>query len=357
MAWWESLRSRGVDVRALTGALLLATAAALAVSIGVSGWELPIVAFLLVIALALVVVPMARTWYEKEKSRDEEQPFSWTIPIAIVAALIVLTFYRAAPEGSFRSTVITILLIAAAAAVVGVLIGFLFGIPRVAVRQPVEGADDSSAGSLQTNTNLEAISDWLTKIIVGVSLVQADEIVERFDTLLINLARAGYPRPVMGGTIIFFVAAGFLSGYLWTRLVLTRYFSLSERALRETPEYYEGLMNAYLYQPKPQGFRKVIRLFEQYSKRFGQPRHSRVWVYIAAAYGQQYAWMRTVEQKQTDSADLQQIVQKIVESVNSAVASDADSLKLLQSLADEGYDADLLLASRESADVRLALRR
>lgn len=266
MTWLETLRSRLIDssTRTTIGVILLALAAAIGSSLIRTGWQSPTLVFLAVLGFAAIAGPLFRVWYEKERSRGDDQPFSWTIPIAIVAALLVLTLYRSATGGTLQSTIVPILLVAAAATVVGVLIGFLFGIPRVTAKpSAAEIIDDTTAPNLQTNTNLEAISDWLTKIIVGVSLVQAGEIVDRFDTLLINLAKAGFPRPLMGGTILFFLVAGFLNGYLWTRLILTRYFSVSERALRETPEYYEGLMNAYLYQPKPQGFRKVIRLFEQ----------------------------------------------------------------------------------------------
>lgn len=361
MAWLDELRLKFTNsaARAIVGTLLLAMAAAVGASFLRSGWRLPVVAACFVLGFAAIAGPQLRSWYDQDKGGDDDHPYSWTVTISIVVALVVLTFYRAgAGVVGSGNAVVTLLLVAAAAIVIGVLIGFLFGIPRVAARPTVaDVSDDTTSVNLQTNTNLEAISDWLTKIIVGVGLVEATEIVNRFDVLLANLARAGFPKPLMGGAVLFFLVAGFLNGYLWTRLILTRYFSASERALRETPEYYEGLMNAFLYQSKPQGFRKVIRLFDQYAKRFGEPRHARVWVYLAAAYGQQYAWMRNAENKPAGSPDLQPTVDKAIQAINSAVASDFDALELLQSLTREGYDADLAMMARERPEVRAALRQ
>lgn len=361
MTFMRELRAKFTDsaFRTTVGTILLAVAAAVGASFVQSGWRLPVVAACAVLGLAAVVGPQLRAWYDPAKNTDDDQPYSWTVTISIVVALVVLTCYRAGVRGGGSgNAIVTLLLIAAAAIVTGVLIGFLFGIPRVTSRSSgTDATNDEAPVNLQTNTNLEAISDWLTKIIVGVGLVEATEIVNRFDTLLTNLARTNLPKPLMGGAILFFLVAGFLNGYLWTRLILTRYFSVSERALREMPEYYEGLMNAYLYQPKPLGFRKVVRLFEQYTKRFGEPRHSRVWVYLAAAYGQQYAWIRTVENKPAYSADLQATVDGAKQAINSALASDSDALELLQSLTKEGYDADLAMIARERPDVRAALRQ
>src|SRR5438552_685547 len=60
---------------------------------------------------------------------------------------------------------------------VGVVTGFLFGIPRV-----LQGTDSGAEATAHTpyqqrvNTNLEQISDWLTKIIVGLGLVQLTKV-------------------------------------------------------------------------------------------------------------------------------------------------------------------------------------
>lgn len=56
-----------------------------------------------------------------------------------------------------------------ASTLVGGMIGFLFGVPRKNLA--AEANNNRLAGRSYTpNTNLEHISDWLTKIIVGVGL-------------------------------------------------------------------------------------------------------------------------------------------------------------------------------------------
>lgn len=52
----------------------------------------------------------------------------------------------------------------------GFLIGFLFGIPKVL--QANETVAARANPQYRVNKNLEQISDWLTKIIVGLGLVQ-----------------------------------------------------------------------------------------------------------------------------------------------------------------------------------------
>ena len=67
----------------------------------------------------------------------------------------------------------------------GGIIGFLFGIPRVLqdinapTIMPKNNEEDKDSANtskssyrMQVNTNLEQISDWLTKIIVGVGLIE-----------------------------------------------------------------------------------------------------------------------------------------------------------------------------------------
>jgi len=108
-------------------------------------------------------------------------------------------------------------LLAAAASMLGGLVGFLFGIPRA-----LQGADGNSS---LVNTNLEQISDWLTKILVGVSLTQLTEL----PTKLWNAAELVAPifapleeaEAIAATVIVSFAILGFFAGYLCTRLFLT----------------------------------------------------------------------------------------------------------------------------------------
>ena len=116
------------------------------------------------------------------------------------------------------------------------MIGFLFGIPRtlqgdkarlrdIPSRDTENVNDIHHQGRYQANTNLEQISDWLTKILVGVGLTQLILLPSALQYFSATIAPAlgGLPS---GGTfsiaiLIFFSVDGFLIGYLWTR----RYFA------------------------------------------------------------------------------------------------------------------------------------
>jgi len=73
------------------------------------------------------------------------------------------------------------LFLAGASTLVGSAVGFLFGVP---VREQEPETDNTGTAKksigYQPNTNLELISDWLTKIIVGIGLVQFPKISHFF---------------------------------------------------------------------------------------------------------------------------------------------------------------------------------
>lgn len=116
-------------------------------------------------------------------------------------------------------------LVAAAPFACGALLGFIFGIPRT---QPAQPSTPSPAP-----TNLEQISDWLTKILVGAGLTQLHDV----PAVLVRAARHGGQTFDAGesGTnaalmmIVYFLAAGFFAGYLVTRIVLRPVLDDAER--------------------------------------------------------------------------------------------------------------------------------
>jgi len=101
--------------------------------------------------------------------------------------------------------------IAGAFFISGLLLGFIFGV-----------AKPDEAGKKNVSTNLEQISEWLTKIIVGAGLAQ-------LATLPGSLKEFGiYAKPLLGdlaygeifaiGILIYYLTCGFLGGYLLTKL-------------------------------------------------------------------------------------------------------------------------------------------
>ncbi|UCD65053.1 MAG: hypothetical protein JSW34_06380 [Candidatus Zixiibacteriota bacterium] len=120
---------------------------------------------------------------------------------------------------------------------VGMLLGFLFGIPRRpgSESNQNEGQGGSTAnregktkphGFSHVNSNLEKVSDWLTSIIIGLSLVELRDIPGGVDQLSRHIASGfgnGTGGPVSFATslIIYFLVLGFCSGYLLTRVYLS----------------------------------------------------------------------------------------------------------------------------------------
>lgn len=111
--------------------------------------------------------------------------------------------------------------------IVGCLAGFLFAIPTVLQGDhsgAVAGAPIKTSYSQRVNTSLEEISDWLTKIIVGLSIYNLAHIPSWVIDLANRFATVFNHCPpqqgVLSAAIIFFTVSGFLLGYLVTRLYL-----------------------------------------------------------------------------------------------------------------------------------------
>ena len=176
---------------------------------------------------------------------------------------------KADHQGFFLSLAV-LTLEAAAGFAFGALTGFLFGIPRSlqgrgAQGQPGQGDRSTSdagskqvnkttvedttasgkeadltnaAGGYASNTNLEEISDWLTKIIVGVGLINLKNFpsyLKATATYFGSLSSCGQgcvaiPDSVSLATLLYFFVCGFFFAYLLTRLALPAAFSRADRA-------------------------------------------------------------------------------------------------------------------------------
>lgn len=109
----------------------------------------------------------------------------------------------------------------------GGLVGFLFAVPKI---------NEKAANSdlLMPNKNIEAMSDWLTKIIVGLGLLNFREIIASITQVSVDLSRVlQVDKNFVFAMIIYFWIAGFLEGYLITRMFIQRYF---EAAVRRSAE-------------------------------------------------------------------------------------------------------------------------
>jgi hypothetical protein len=120
--------------------------------------------------------------------------------------------------------------ISTASFAIGCLTGFLFGIPRTPHAGEVSPGEKMP---FQPNTNLEQISDWLTKILVGVGLTQLSKIPGKLWNLAQTLSAAMGEFPSSPSFVLallgFFLTAGFFAGYLWTRIYFRRALIYAER--------------------------------------------------------------------------------------------------------------------------------
>jgi hypothetical protein len=145
------------------------------------------------------------------------------------------------------------MLVAGAALLSGFLLGFIFAIPRVDGPKRDPGASQLEDQETPRNGNLVEISDWLTKIIVGVGLVELHSISGELGKLARYLAPGLQPVPCVGGAscaeslasaqavglaiLTFYFALGFLLGYVWTMIFFQ---SDLERKLKDAEEQKEN---------------------------------------------------------------------------------------------------------------------
>ena len=157
---------------------------------------------------------------------------------SFLVAFVVLGVSLGSNTGQDFAVFAASALIAAAAASVGAIVGFIFAIPRALQSSDIQ--PDHKYTRYLENTNLEQISDWLTKILVGISLVQISSLRPALAALGRNLA------PMLGGraasagigVAICVTAAlsAFLLAYLWTRVAVSWTFALTGRDLGDALE-------------------------------------------------------------------------------------------------------------------------
>ena len=199
------------------------------------------------------------------KERDESRDFLGQMTIFAVIGCLGIFLYsiRFWASGQFFRIFGVGMLVAGAALLSGFLLGFIFAIPRVGAKRKkasssqAEEADDPNSGaqrgSVLYNGNLVEISDWLTKIIVGVGLVELHAIPGKLGEWSYYLASGLLPASCTGSAacaesltsgqaaglaiLLFYSTLGFLRGYVWTMI----YFQGDlERKLKEAEEEREN---------------------------------------------------------------------------------------------------------------------
>jgi hypothetical protein len=96
---------------------------------------------------------------------------------------------------------------------------------------------------IAANTNLEQISDWLTKIIVGVSLTQLFTIkrnaIHLFNAMAPSLGHGETAAAFAGAEVVYFSILGFFMGWLYARLRLGEEMRYADALANLTDKYLE----------------------------------------------------------------------------------------------------------------------
>lgn len=182
--------------------------------------------------------------------RDRSERALPTLVTLILVGLLSIVIYAlqcVLQPGRMVAAATVGIVAAGASLMIGGLLGFLFGIPRTSPTEAPTPPQGSTLGApapgapevdYKPNANLEQISDWLTKILVGVGLTQLTKVPEVLRGIADYLGPGLQPG---GGTVpdaarvfavvivLYFVVSGFLLSYLWTRLFFTRALRQAER--------------------------------------------------------------------------------------------------------------------------------
>jgi len=176
---------------------------------------------------------------------DERLPgkitIAWIALVELIGIITALLYISESIYFIFSNSGIVCMTIFANSSV-GFLLGFLFGIPRSTQsdqnKSTIGSSSKAAISKFVDNTNLEQISDWFTKILVGVSLTQIKNIESMFNNIAngISAGMVGLQgaKPFVLVLIIFYLVCGFLHGYIWTRLQF--YIELQNAREIEAPE-------------------------------------------------------------------------------------------------------------------------
>jgi hypothetical protein len=218
----------------------------------------------------------------------------------------------------------------------GGLVGFLFGIPRQ-VRQSNKSSNNANESKGTSNeeprsdaTNLEQVSDWLTKIILGAGLTQLIKLPPTLKSLGEQFKGGFDGNPLLPILIVMnSLVFGFFAGYLLTQLFLAQALKRAQDAANKVTAVLDNVDNLErlgkigaatatleaavsnlpkdipvqskralierltynaLYEPPPDGFQKTIRYAEQYIQEEPKNASARIWANLAAALGQKYKY-------------------------------------------------------------------
>ncbi|WHQ71995.1 hypothetical protein [Methylorubrum extorquens] len=164
--------------------------------------------------------------------------------LTVCAVAVAYCLGQATDPRAFATSLSVVACVLVASCLSGALTGFLFGIPRLLAQgEPAAAfpADEPGGGPrtkvrpLVGNSNLEEISDWITKILVGLGLVHANDAVSTVRGLAAYVSTSGLRGAPASDLLVMGVGLsglliGFLYFYLQTRTRITLMFFATEDA-------------------------------------------------------------------------------------------------------------------------------
>jgi hypothetical protein len=194
-----------------------------------------------------------------EKTQRTVAIMAATLTGGMIALCYLLTRSTAENgEGGDLGVGVAAFLLFVAAGTVGAVLGFLFGLPRsrfadlataadLVAPQPATpnptGAPTAPTTSTRylTNSNLIKVSDWLTTIVIGLSLVNLGKALPALRSLSAALKAplggAAYAGAIGTSVLIVGSLAGFMLSYLWTSTRFRELLEEFERQLEKVPDF------------------------------------------------------------------------------------------------------------------------
>lgn len=146
--------------------------------------------------------------------------------IAIYVYQDIISATKNEKTSYFNSMLATLFFLAGAVFSIANMLGFFFGIPRTTVLDESEKSKSQYIG----NDNLLQVSDWVTKIILGLGLTQIYQIpgfLNKTAQFIVTNTHVNN-KPLIILIMLYFASLGFLFGYLWTRLYFIKMLHASD---------------------------------------------------------------------------------------------------------------------------------
>lgn len=242
-------------------------------AIGIPDNWTALIAVMIILAILSVMVVIAFRLYQSTRKRaaNDTQATLQAAAIPVWIGVLVIVIYSLAAHSAegrnhvpFQAAFAIAMALAGASFLVGGLTGFLFGIPKsraVTTASAPENANGSTSPLITDirygdNTNIEEISDWLTKILIGVGLVELKQMGPAIASFGDRFTVLPYGQVFSVSVAIQFALCGFFIGYFSARLFLPGALQRSlEREVTSLRHQSEAIRETLLGAPSETGVR------------------------------------------------------------------------------------------------------